>query len=115
MDDHAVADQAHLRATLDLAFRYTATGNLADLRDIEDLLYLRIAKEDFTHCRREQTGHGRLNVIYQIVDNVVVADLDTITLRVGLCLSISTHVEPDDHGACSIRKPDVAFVDRANA
>jgi hypothetical protein len=45
VDDNVVADQADACATLDLAFGDTATGNLADLGDVEDLEDLGIAEE----------------------------------------------------------------------
>ena len=46
VNDDVVAQQAHLGAALDLAFGDLAARDLADLRDVEDLLDRRVAQED---------------------------------------------------------------------
>ena len=44
VDDHVVAQQAHLRAALDHAFEHHTAGDRADLGDLEDLAH-------FAPCR----------------------------------------------------------------
>ena len=50
-----VADEANIRPALDLAVGDATTRNLADLRDVEHLEDLGIAKELFARDRREKT------------------------------------------------------------
>jgi hypothetical protein len=99
VNDNVVADQADACAALDLAFGDTATGNLADLGDVEHLEDLGIAEEGLAPFRRQQARHRRFHVIHQIVDDVVVADLDTVTLGRVARLLVGTHVEADDRSA----------------
>jgi hypothetical protein len=99
VDDNVVADQADACATLDLAFGDTATGNLADLGDVEHLEDLGVAEEGLAPFRRQHARHRRFHVIHQIVDDVVVADLDTVALGRVAGLLVGTHVEADDRSA----------------
>ena len=74
MDHHVVADQAHVRAALDLAVGDAAAGDLADLGHQEDLQDLRIAEHGLAPFRREQARHRLFHIVHEIVDDVVVAD-----------------------------------------
>src|SRR5262245_18580320 len=93
VDHHVVADQPHLCAAFDLAFGHAAAGHLTDLGDVEHLQDAGVAEKDLAHRRREQTRHCRLNVIHQIVDDVVVADLDPALVRGCLGLHVGADVE----------------------
>ncbi|MNE23458.1 hypothetical protein D3C80_1167130 [compost metagenome] len=115
MDDHVVADEAYACTTLDLAFDHTATGNLANLGDVEDFQDLGIAEEGFAAFRRQKTRHGCLNVIHQIVDDVVVADVEAVTLGDRTSLCIGADVEADDCGIRCLGERDIRLGDRAGA
>ena len=58
VDHDIVADQADMRAALDLAFGHAAAGDLADLGDVEHLQDLGIAEEGLAPRRRKQARHG---------------------------------------------------------
>src|SRR5207253_2226445 len=77
VDDDVVADEPHVGAALHHALGDTATGHLADLGDIEDLQDLRVAQHGLAAFRRQEARHRRFHVIHQVVDDVVVADLDS--------------------------------------
>src|ERR1017187_8331051 len=49
--------------------------------------------------RRKRTEHGRLDVLEQLVDDLVVADFDVGTLRQFTGALVRPDVEPDDGGA----------------
>jgi hypothetical protein len=113
VNDNAVADEANARATLDLALGDAATGHLADLGDVEHLQDLGIAEEGLPTFRREHAGHRRFHVIHQIVNDVVVADLDTVALGRIAGLLVGTHVEADDCSTRCLGKADIGLGDGA--
>ena len=99
MNNDVVADETHVGATFDLAVGDAAAGNLADLRDVEDLEDLRIAEHGFAALRREQAGHRLFHVVDEIVDDIVVADFDADTFRRFARFLVRTHVERNDRNA----------------
>src|SRR6185436_14196675 len=76
VDDHVVAQHAHLRASLDHAFLDVAARDGADLRDAEYLPHLDHAEHRFLLLGREHPGERRLHLLDRVVDDVVVAHLD---------------------------------------
>src|SRR5947209_2952732 len=99
VDDHVVADQAHIGAALDHAIGYPAARHVADLGDLENLQDGRVAEHGLADGRRQQTRHRLLHVVHEIVDDVVVSDLDASPLGCLARLLVGAHVEADDHGA----------------
>src|SRR6476620_7696121 len=115
MDDDVVADQPDLGTPLDLALGDAATGNLADLGDVEYLQNLRIAEENLAQGRGQQPRHRRPHVVDQIVNDVVVADLHTGLVGEHFRLGVGTHVKTDHHGPGSVGKRNVGFGHAADA
>ena len=115
MDDRVVAEQAHLRAALDHAIGNPATGNPADLGDVEGLQNARVAKVALAFLRLEQTAHQRLHVVHQLVDDRVVADVDAVALGAVARLCVGTDVEADHHGLRGAGQRDVGLGDTADA
>src|SRR5215207_6270797 len=115
VDDDIVADQADVGAALDLPVRDAAPGDLADLGDVENLQDLRIAEELLAQGRCEQAGENALNVIHEVVDDVVIADLGAGPLGGLAGFLVSTHVEADDRGPGRFGQGDVRFGDAADA
>src|ERR1700733_591151 len=97
-DDGALAQEAHLRAAGDLAVAHVAPGHGADPGHPEDLAHLGLARDDLLVDRGEQTEHGRLNVLEQLVDDFVGPDLDVGRLGQLTRALVGPHVEPDDGG-----------------
>ena len=71
----------------------------ADLPFIEDLKDLGVAKEALLQLRLEQTLQPRFDIVDDVVDDRVVADLHTVAPRELARLRICPHVETKDHGA----------------
>src|SRR6185437_10171073 len=97
--DDVVADEAHICAAFHGAVGDAAAGDIADLGYLEDLQDLRIAQHGLTQGRWQQTGHGLLNVVDQVVDDVVVADFDARALGRLARFLVGAHVERDNRDA----------------
>ena len=115
VDDDAVADQADMGAALDHTVGDAATGDLADLRHVEDLQDLGLAETLLAQGRRQHARQGRFDVIHEVVDDVVVADLDAVALGRLARFLVGTHVEADDDGLRGLRQGDVRLGDAADA
>ncbi len=76
MDDHTVADDAHLVGTLDLAIGDHTAGDGADLAHLEGLQYLQIGCDLLANVWREHALEGVADIFDSIVDDRVGADLD---------------------------------------
>src|SRR5215204_1360148 len=75
VDDDVVADETQVRPALDDAVEDAAARDLPDLRHVEDLEYLRLPEALLAKRGGEKARHGLLHVIYEVVDDVVIADL----------------------------------------
>ena len=115
VDHHVVAQQADLGAALDHAFRDHAAGDVAGLGDAEDLADLRVAEEGLLVGRIEQADHQRLNVLGDLVDDAVVADVDLVALGDLARLRVGAHVEADDQRARRLGERQVGLADAADA
>ena len=80
VDHHAAADDAHLGRALDDALRDVAAGDGADAADLERLADHRPAEVDDLLARLELAFQGRADVVGQVVNDVVLADLDAALL-----------------------------------
>ena len=69
MAHNAVANYAHLAATLELAILDNGAGNGSHLADVVYLLDLGVANDFFLDVGREHTFHGALNLLDCIVDD----------------------------------------------
>ena len=115
VDHDVVADEPDLGAALHLALGDAAARDLADLGDVEHLQDARIAQEDLADHRSQQARHGGLNVVHEIVDDVVVADLDARLVRGRLGLHVGAHVEAQHDGLGRACEHDVGLGDAADA
>src|SRR6185437_3664541 len=115
VDHDVVAHQAHARTTANDALGDAATGDLADLGDVEHFQDLGVAQEFFADFRREHTREHRFDVVHHVVDDVVVADFDAVTARTFAGLRVRTHVEADDRRSRRLRQDHVRFGDAADA
>src|SRR6266536_2089643 len=96
VDHHVVADEPHVGAALDRAVGHAAAGDLADFRHVEDLEDLRVAQRGLAQRRRQEPRHRLLHVVDEIVDDVVVADLDSGALGGFARLLVGAHVAAAD-------------------
>src|SRR5690606_27644101 len=73
--DDAVADHARPALAVDAALRDVATGDRADLADLEGLAHLGRALDGLLLLRREQALERRRHVVDRLVDDVVDVDV----------------------------------------
>src|SRR5210317_1763072 len=95
-DNDIVAQQAGVSISQDLTGDNIATGNGANLGDIESLADFCTTEINFLEGRREQTFHGVLDVVNSVVDNVVKTDINTFKLGQGTCLQRRADIETED-------------------
>src|SRR3990167_4274404 len=114
-DHDVLTDDPDLGALADHAFGDLTAGDLADLADVEGLQNLGVAKEGFALDRGQHAREHAFDVVQQVVDDRVVADLDPFALGQGSRLGRGPDVEADDRRAGALGQHDVAFADRAGA
>src|SRR6266508_5940648 len=102
-------------STADLALHDAATGDDADARDLDRGDDLDLAFADLTVRRLAQALGRALDVLCQLVDDVVVADLDLGALGRGGAGRRWLQVEADDDGAGNAREQKVRVADRPHA
>src|SRR6478736_2001131 len=113
--DDPVAGDPRPGATPDLATAHDRAGDVAELAAAEDLADLRGAELDLLVLRLEHALEGLLDLVDRLVDDRVVADLDTLALGDLGVLALGPDVEADDDGVGGHREVDVVERDRADA
>jgi hypothetical protein len=88
---------------------------LPDLRDLEDLAHLGVAQDLLAQLGREQALGGLLEVVGDVVDDLVRADLDALLLGERAGLARRDDVEPDDDRLGRLGQDHVALGDAADA
>ena len=77
----AVANDAHLGVARDLAAGDIATDDRADSADLEDLTYFGSAPHDLTFHRRKHSAHRFLEIIFDLVDHLIEAQVYAFIVR----------------------------------
>src|SRR5437764_3666037 len=114
VDDGSLADDANLRATPDDAARDHAAGDVAEPRCAEDRAHLGLAERLLGLDRLEHADERLLDVLGQLVDDAVGADLNTLALRERARLGAWANVEADDQRVRRAREVDVVLGDPAD-
>ena len=78
MDNNVVAQQADFGAASDHALGNHAAGNFADAGDVIDLADFGISQNLFFEFGREQAFQAFLDVVCNIVDDGIVANVNSI-------------------------------------
>src|SRR4051794_36002992 len=115
VDHRAVPDHAHLRAAAQHAVRDHAPGDRAGPRGLERLAHLGLADRLLRLDGREHSDERLLDVLGELIDDAVGADLDALALGERARLGIRTDVEADDHRVRGRGEHDVALRDPAHA
>ena len=110
----AFAEQADLRVAADEAVGDTAAGDLADLGDLEDVEDLGAAGVVLLEDRLEEAVHGLGDLVLQLVDDGVQADLDVLALGDFGGLAVGPDVEADDDRVRGRGEEDVGLGDGAD-
>src|SRR5262249_42864052 len=98
IDHHTFANQAHFRISLDSALSDITSGyssNAADLESIADNCPAQV--HDF-FARLELAFKSRPDVVRQVINDVVFADLDPLFLRQCQRAIVGHDVETNDDG-----------------
>src|SRR6202012_4426948 len=95
-DLFAAAHHLYLGVAADDSILHAAAGDGAHLRNSEDVEHLGAADIILLERWFEQAHHGQANLILQLVDDRVQADLNILLLRELGGLALGTHVEADD-------------------
>ena len=104
MDHDIIADQPHIGAALDGPLGDFAARDVTDLGNLENLQDLRIAQHSLAQCRRQQAGHRFFNIVYEVVDDVVVANLDAGAFGRLARFLVGADIERDDRHARGFRE-----------
>ena len=88
---------------------HAAAGDGANFRNAEGFLHLRAALVGFLEGRLEQAGHGALDLVLQLVNDRVQADVDLFLVGQFLRLAFRTHIEADDDGVRSGSQQHIDF------
>src|SRR5438105_9528401 len=115
VDDGAVADDPHAGAAADDAAGHVAAGDRAEARDPEELAHLHLAERLLGLDRAEHADERLLDVLRELVDDAVGADVDALALGERTRLGARPHVEADDERVRDRGEADVALRDRADA
>src|SRR5438270_3069478 len=115
-EDHdIVTQQADFGVALDDAVCDLASGDRADFRNAEGLAHLRPALVSFLDSRLEETAHSALDLVLQLVNDRVQADVYLFLLRQFLRFAFRTHVEANDDGIRRRGQQHVRLSNRAHA
>ena len=114
-DDLGAAPDAGVAAADDPAVGDERAGDDRVLADADDLADLRPALDDLDDLRLEQALEGRLDVVGQLVDDVVQADVDALGLGGAAGGVGDLGVEADDDRVRGGRQHDVVVGDVAGA
>ena len=115
VDLAALANQANLGAAFDDTLGDEAAGHGADLGDLEDLPDDGTTEVDFLDLGNEQSLDGLLDVVGDLVDDVVAADLDLLLLGLDDRSVLGGDPEADHDGLRGVGQQDVTLGDAADA
>ena len=104
-----------LRAAADDAARDHAAGDRADPRGAEERPHLDLADHGLGLDRRQHADERLLDLLRQLVDDAVLADLDPLPLGELPCLGRRPDVEADHHRVRRSGQVDVVLGDAADA
>ncbi len=114
MDDHAVPKQSRPGTALDHALDDVATGNGPSPGHLEDRPHLGGAEDLFHLLGGELTDQELFDLVEELVDDPVGADLHSRLLGGLARLGLGADVEADDHGIGDFGEADVVLVDTAD-
>src|SRR4051794_18013102 len=115
VDDRAVAHEAALGSAAHRAVGDVAAGDRADARGLERRPHLRAADLLLDLDGLEQALHRGPQLLDDVVDHRVGADLDALVLRDLARVADRAHVEADHHRVRGRREHHVGLADAADA
>src|SRR6185436_179988 len=113
-DDHTMAGDAYERVALHRAVGDVAARHAADLGDLEDSTDVRVAEDLLADLGGEHALGGLLEVVGDVVDDLVGADLNALLLGKLAGLAGGDDIETDDDGLGRVGQEHVALGDAAH-
>ena len=98
MNHNTVANNAGLVFVVHLSVDDQSAGHRADLRDLEHLFHLYLARHDFLLHLVEHAFHGRLDVVDGVVNNRIGVDLHAFALSQFAGVGRRAYLESHDDG-----------------
>src|SRR5581483_11572939 len=114
-DDHVISQQANFGVPLDGAIAHATTGNRANFRNAEGFENFGASLIGLFERWFKKTAHGALDLILQLVNDRVQADIDFFLLRQFLRFALRANVEADDDRIRSRCEQHVGFGNGADA
>ena len=114
VNNAVVAEQAYACCARNRPVENHTAGNDASLRDLERRAHLGAALEDFLKLRIEQPRHGQLDLVDQVVDDGVEADIDALFFRQFAGGTLRANVESDHNGVRGRGQEHIVRRDRAD-
>src|SRR2546421_1257152 len=114
VDTLFLAHDARLRRAGDFAISDATTGNDDVFPGLEYLLDLGMALDHLAVGRFQHTGQRGLDVVGQLINDIVVANIDAFFLRQALSRSIGFDVEANDYSIGCSGQVDIGLADVSN-
>src|SRR5262249_11313324 len=114
VDHGTLANYANLAVTLQNAVKHIATSHGARALDAEGVADFGAAQIGLLNDRLEQALHCFFELVGNLIDDGVRANVDTLALREFQRFAIRTHAECDNDRARSGGQQDVVLGNRAN-
>jgi hypothetical protein len=115
VDPRALAEDPDVRAAADDTARDHASRDRAEARHLEERPYLDFAEDRLRLHRAQHPDERLLDLLGELVDHAVLADLDPLPLGQLPRLARGADVEADDHGVRRGGQVDVVLRDPADA
>src|SRR5690606_19520371 len=97
VDDHVFAQYTDRTVAVHGTFDDHTAGHGAELGRTEHVTHLGDTEDLLAHIAAQHAGQGLLDVIDDLVDHAVVAQIQAFGLDHLACRGIGTHVEAEDH------------------
>src|SRR5258708_34909808 len=108
------AHDSCLRGTCNFAVQDSAAGYDCAFACFEDLLHLFLSLDNLAVGGFQHACQGGLDIVYQLINDIIVADFDTFFLCQALRSPVSLDAEADNDGVGGTRQVYVGLVDVAD-
>src|SRR5579875_3106490 len=109
-----LAHYTHLRGARNFAIGDATACDHDILAGFEGLENLGVTVDDLVIGRFEHAGKRGLNIICELVDDIVIANINSLALCLALCRAIGLDIEADNDGPGSCCEVDIGFADIAD-
>src|SRR5260221_13470642 len=105
------AHDSCLRGTCNFAVQDAAAGDDCAFACLEDLLHLGVSLDDLAVGGFQHARQGGLDIVYQLINDIIVADFDTFFLCQALRSPVGLDAEADNDGVGGTRQGYIGLCD----